>query len=101
MRSNCQLYAWREYWRRYVMWEAAGCPKGQGPWLHMRPSKLRPRWAVHAQVGGGGLPTMEFVPVDHVDLPWWRAWQVLLFRGRVRPADFPTTVPTDHQPLTD
>ena len=101
MLSNCQIYAWREFTRRHAIWRKAGRPRGERPWIKQMPSNLEPHWIPHAQVGGAGLPTLEFVPLDTSPLPWWLAWTALLFRGRVRPAEFPITQPSQHGALKD
>jgi hypothetical protein len=99
MRSNCLAFAWREYRRRYAEWQAAGMPPALHPWLQGRPSKSAPHEVLHWTVGGWLDAPLEFVPLERRDVPWWLAWTRLVFRGRVRRADFPNTEPSDHAPL--
>jgi hypothetical protein len=97
--SNCQFFAWREFRRRYALWKAAGYPKHARPFVTQLPSNSEPHQVLHAQVGGMGLPTLEFVPVHRKDVPWWLAWTRFRFLGRVRPVDFPRTEPSQHGDL--
>ncbi len=98
--GNCRIYARREYRRRMRLWLAAGKPKHLKPWIKRSPSILAPPCVQHEQVGGMGEPSMEFVPLDARRLPWWKLPVVLLFHGRVRPAEFPHTQPSEHGDLT-
>jgi hypothetical protein len=92
--SNCQSHAWREYWRvRYPIWKAAGFPRHSKPWVKLIGSESKPHWVLHAQVGGSGLPAMEFVPVERMDVPWYLSWKRIRFLGFERPAEFPNTEP--------
>jgi len=97
--SNCQAYAWAEYRRRYKAWAAIDYPDECKPWVRLQPSKSRPHWVLHAHVGGMGLPTMEFVPVERRDVPAWLVWTRAFFLGRRRPVDFPRTEPSQHGDL--
>ena len=97
--SNCQAYAWAEYRHRYKRWAAIGHPRHVHPWVRLQPSRSRPHWVLHAHVGGMGLPTMEFVPIERRDLPNWRVWMRAFFRGRRRPVEFPQTLPPKHGDL--
>lgn len=96
--SNCWIWARLEYRRRRRAWIASGMPPGQEPYLARRPSRSSPRWLDHHFVGALDLDTdrlalESFKPDRPVDVPWWRAWTRLLFRGRVRSGDFPATQP--------
>lgn len=97
--SNCLLYAGKEYRRRFKAWKDGGHPWDMHPWLHARPSKSQPDWVLHWWVGGMGLPSMEFVPVERKDVPWYLAWTRIRFTGRERPVDFPRTEPSAHGDL--
>ena len=97
--SNCQAYAWREFARRKKLWMAAGRPRHAKPWVKLQPSESSPHWVLHAHVGGMGEPTMEFVPIERRDVPWWLVWTRAFFRGRRRPVDFPRTEPSQHGDL--
>jgi len=90
MHSNCLIEALREYRRRLRRWRQAGRPRGQEPYLLKRRSRHEPRWIHHYLVGrwrdcphcGGGVQVESFKPDAPLDVPWWRAWSRLLFRGR-------------------
>lgn len=97
--SNCMVFAWREYWRRYDLWVDAGMPRHQRPRLVGVPSRSAPHEVIHWQVWGWTDPPLEFVPVQRRDVSWWMAWTRLFFQGRIRPADFPATEPSQHGQL--
>ena len=96
--SNCWLIGLRIHLRRYRRWARAGYPKGRAPQLRIPPSRSKPHFVPHMQVWGHG-PAIEFVPRERKDVPVWLVWTRLLFRGRLRRADFPHTEPSQHGDL--
>ena len=74
----------------------AGSIKGAEPLIMARPSRSSPRWVPHFLVGtetpGGPIvDIVSFKPSSPVDVPWWRVWQRVAFRGTVREGDVPSS----------
>jgi len=94
--SNCFFYAWWEWHCRVHAWRKAGSIKGAEPLIMARPSRSSPRWVPHFLVGtetpGGPIvDIVSFKPSSPVDVPWWRVWQRVAFRGTVREGDVPSS----------
>jgi len=86
-RSNCLIWALGTYAVRLRAWVRAGMPAGLEPYLTLRPSRSRPRWVPHFLVAQrdpetGAMELDSYKPVEPVDVPWWRVWTRLLFKGR-------------------
>lgn len=62
-------------------------PSDLRPWLLGRPSNLEPRKVLHWIVGGWKEPTLEFIPIEQIDMRWWQAFSWICFPGIVRQAD--------------
>lgn len=95
MRTNCVIWALCEWRRRLATWRAAGRPVGREPYLLLRPSRRDPRHLPHMLVGHrdsqSDLMHLEsFKPDEPTDVPWWRAWSHIVFRGRVSRGDVPS-----------
>lgn len=93
MRSNCLIWALWNYVGKVRTWARSGMPKGQEPYLVLRPSRFRPRWVPHFLVGKldkdtGAMDLESFKPVAGKDVPVWLVWLKVLFVGRVERGDF-------------
>lgn len=97
MKSNCII----ETIRLYGLLRAAKRQRGRlGPgeeiYVWARPSRAR-NGVVHVGCGvyckaTDSIRPISFKPDDPVDVPWWRAWTRLRFRGRYRLGDWPSTL---------
>jgi hypothetical protein len=93
MRSNCLIWALWSYVARVRSWCRAGMPKGQEPYLLVRPSRYRPRWVPHFLVGkldqdSGVMDLQSYKPVAGKDVSGWLVWLRLFFIGRPARGDF-------------
>lgn len=88
MRSNCLVYALREYRRELRAWVLAGRPRRMQPKLQMEPSPaanaLVPRFGISVARAPGIYTTRAFVPARKTPLKWWKLWRIIWFSGYVK-----------------
>lgn len=90
MRSNCLVYALREYRMELRVWRQRGRPRGMTPLLQIGPSSLQPHWLPHFRVSAPigrdnrAYAARGFVPLDTSPLRWWQLWRAVWFDGRVK-----------------
>lgn len=97
MRSNCLFWLIPVYRRAIARWVRAGLPPGQEPYIVIRPSRKAPRWIPHFLLGyysqsTGIMRMTSFKPIDPSDVPWWKFFLHLWFKGREVEGDFADTV---------
>jgi hypothetical protein len=99
VRSNCLIWALKEYARREVVWLRAGAQWGYEPKLSFRRSRHRPRqiWHVTVQQYEAGRMVGEwgFVPLKPIDGSIWVAWTRIRYEGRVVEGDEPESMNTE------
>lgn len=89
-RSNCLVWALRQYVWLIREWRTKGEPHGHEPRFWIRPSRLAPWWVPHSGVErwtGDRWEALSFVPDDKTPLKWWQVFRAVWFRGFVRVGD--------------
>lgn len=83
-RTNCLVWALRQFVRAHRDWRRAGCPRGREPHLWLRSSQLAPWWVPTFGVDywdGRRWVRAKWVPDDSRPLRWWQTWRKCWFAG--------------------
>jgi hypothetical protein len=108
VRSNCLIWSWLLFRRRFRAWVKAGRPAGLEPYWVKRPTRNEPTEVLgvtiwHYFVGhlgpDGNIVVASFKPIAPTDVPWWLGWSHAWFEGRAVYGDRPEPyLPTQPPP---
>lgn len=85
---NCWVYGARRYAQHRADWKRGGGADADQPYAVLRESRKWPPWVLHLLVADhrdaetGAMPLESYKPTDPQDVPWWRVWTRVRFRGR-------------------